>query len=227
MEMKQAVKFTFDTRFDDGQSPAPRTYAKARFSEEDLERVRAEGYATGFAAGHAEASAHAEQNVGNAMRDFAANAASLLAALDAESASIRGEATALALTVARKLAPALVASRPEAEIEAVLRDCLTHLNREPHIVLRVADTLLERLKETVDRMAHERGLAGRIILLGQTDVAEGDCIVEWADGGVVRSRAEIEQEIAETITRYAETLKGRRLSNDRLAMPETPKRNTF
>lgn len=227
MEMKQAVKFTFDTRFDEGQTPAPGSYTKVRFSAEELERARAEAYASGLAAGQAEAAARADRDLGNAMSDFASNAASLLAALDAESASIRGEAMALALTVARKLAPALVASRPETEIEAVLRDCLTHLNREPHIVLRVADTLLERLKETVDRMAHERGLAGRIILLGQSDVAEGDCVVEWADGGVVRSRAEIEREVAETIARYAETLSGRHLANDRPGKSETPKRNTF
>lgn len=225
--MKQAVKFTFDTRFDDGQPPASRSYAKVRFSEEELERARAEAYAAGFSAGHAEATALADQDFGSALRNLVSNAASLLAALDAESASIRGEAAALALAVARKLAPALVASRPEAEIESVLRDCLTHLNREPHIVLRVADTLIERLKETVDRMAHERGLAGRIILLGQGDVAEGDCIVEWADGGVVRSHADIEREVADAIARYVETLSARPLANDRLATPETPKRNIF
>lgn len=225
MEMKQAVKFTFDTRFDDGQPSAQRSYAKVRFSEEDVERARAEAYASGFSAGHAEATANGERAIGDAMRDFASNAASLLAALDAESASIRGEAAALALAVARKLAPALVASRPEAEIEAVLRDCLTHLNREPHIVLRVADTLVERLKETVDRMAHERGLAGRIILIGQDGVAEGDCVVEWADGGVVRSRADIEREVADTVARYAESLSDRTRGGDRPAGSEAPKRN--
>lgn len=223
MDMKQAVKFTFDTRFDEGQPvAAPRGYAKARFTEEDIERVRAEAYATGFAAGQAEAAARADQDLGNSMRDFAQNAASLLAALDAESASVRGEAVQLAHIAARKLAPALIASRPETEIESVLRECLAHLNREPHIVLRVADNLIERLKATVDRMAHERGLVGRIILIGQNEIAEGDCVVEWADGGVVRSREEIEKEIAETVARYAETLSGRGADN-RLAMPETLK----
>lgn len=227
MSMKQAVKFTFDTRFDDGQPSAPRTPAKVQFSEEEAERIRAEAYASGFAAGHADASARADQEIGNAMRDLVANAASFLAALDAECISIRGEATQLALAVARKLAPALIASRPEGEIEAVLRDCLVHLNREPHIVLRVADTLMERLKETVERMARERGLDGRIILIGQNDVAEGDCLVEWADGGVVRSLHELEQEIVEITTRYIETLSGRRNADQRLAMPETPKQNAL
>ncbi|MFZ2470259.1 MAG: flagellar assembly protein FliH, partial [Parvibaculum sedimenti] len=141
--------------------------------------------------------------------------------LQAGTASSRADAAALAFTAARKLAPALIAARPQAEIEAVLRDCLTHLNREPHIVLRVADTLVDRLKETVDHMALERGLSGRIILLGQSGIAEGDCVVEWADGGVVRSYADIEAEIAEIITRYAESLTGPRATDNSLAMAET------
>lgn len=220
--MKQAVRFTFDTRFDVGDTPtAAPAQVKPSFFEEDIERARAEGRAEGFAQGHAEARAQADSEMSASMESFAANAGSLLAALQAESVSIRSEAVSLAMTAAQKLAPALIATRPQAEIEAVLRDCLTHLNREPHIVLRVADALVERLKETVDRMAMERGLTGRIILLGQSDVAEGDCVVEWADGGVVRSLADIEQEMTDTVARYIATLVAPKPDLDRLAMPET------
>jgi flagellar assembly protein FliH len=227
--MKQAVRFTFDTRFDDGDQPAAPASAqvKPRFTEEDVENARAEGRTAGFAAGYAESRAQSDREITASMESFAASAASLLAALQAESAAIRGEAVELAMTAARKLAPALIATRPQTEIEAVLRDCLTHLNREPHIVLRIADGLVERLKETIDRMAMERGLSGRIILLGQADIAEGDCIVEWADGGVVRSLTDIENEMAEAVTRYIATLTGPKSDLDRLAMPETRKTNTF
>lgn len=228
MDMKQAVKFTFDRRFDDGPETVviPAVQPKAYFTAEDVERARTDGYAAGFASGEAEATMRADREIGDAMESFAANAASLLNALQAESASLRAMSTALAFTIARKLAPALIAARPEAEIESVLRDCLGHLNREPHIVLRVADALVGRLKEIVDRMAHERGLTGRIILLGQGDIAEGDCIVEWADGGVMRSRAEIEKEISEIIARYAETLATPQADNS-LAMPEASTHKTF
>lgn len=227
--MKQSVRFTFDTRFDDGDQPAASAsvQVKSRFTKEDVERARAEGHAAGFAAGHAEACAQSDREIAGSMESFAANAGSLLAALQAESAVIRGEAVTLAMTAAQKLAPALIATRPQAEIEAVLRDCLTHLNREPHIVLRIADVLVERLKGTVDHMAMERGLSGRIILLGQSDITEGDCIVEWADGGVIRSRAEIQKEMADTVARYIATLGTPKSDADRLAMPETRKTNTL
>ncbi len=153
------------------------------------------------------------------MAHLSESATRLLSALDSQIASTKREAAELAFEVARKLAPALIAIQPEKEIEAVLRDCLSHLNREPHILLRVSASLVDRMKETVDRMAMERGLTGRIILLGEPSMAEGDCVVEWPDGGVARNREEIEQEIGEIVSRHIETLKTG-ADKDSLAMPE-------
>lgn len=221
MNIKQAVKFTFDTRFDAKEPSSPTHVQEApAFTQEDLDRARSEGHSEGFSAGIYEAENRAESEIDNAMRAFSANAASLLSALQAESAVLRGEAVEFAMTAARKLAPAMIATRPQAEIEAVLRDCLTHLNREPHIVLRVADILIDRLKVIVDRMALERGLSGRIILLGHGDMAEGDCIVEWTDGGVVRSRADTENEMNDIVARYVETLGITCVDDDLPAMPD-------
>lgn len=231
MTMKQAVRFTFDTRFDSLEEPsatgAGQVKPTAKFTEGDLERARAEGHASGFLAGQADVKATSDAEITSAMELFAENSGSLLSALQAESAVLRGEAAALAMIAVRKLAPALVATRPQAEIEAVLRDCLTHLNREPHIVLRVSDQLVEQLKATVDHMAMERGLSGRIILLGQNDITEGDCVVEWADGGVVRSAADIEKELTEIVDRYIATLNAPKSDLNRLAMPETRQTNSL
>lgn len=218
-EMKQAVKFTFDTHFDEPSSRATaEAHARRQPTSADVESARSEAYAAGFAAGETEAAARADREVHVALNELASSAASLLAALDAKTKTLTAEATQLAVACARKLAPATVATRPEAEIEAVVRDCLSHLNREPHILLRVSVSLVDRLKETVDRMAMERGLTGRIILLGEPEMRNGDCVVEWADGGVVRSHDDIENEITEIVARYIETLAVR--DDAGLAMPE-------
>lgn len=206
--MKQAVKFTFDTHFGDkSRRPVTKTPSSPAFTEADVEAARREGFIAGQAQGRHDAEAEADGQLGDAMAQLSQSAASLLAALDSHIASTKREASELALEVARKLAPALIATRPEIEIEALLRDCLAHLNREPHILLRVSASLVDRMKETVDRMAMERGLTGRIILLGEPAMAEGDCVVEWADGGVARNREEIEREISEIIARHIETMK--------------------
>lgn len=220
--MKQAVKFTFDTHFGEASArPASRDNAPQGLAEADIEKIRSDAYASGYAAGEADAIARSDREVTFAMSQLAENAASLLTALSAHTASTKKEAAALALEAARKFAPALIATRPTAEIEAVLRDCLTHLNREPHILLRVSSTLVERLKEIVDHMAMERGLSGRIILLGEPSMKEGDCVVEWADGGVVRNLEEIEKEVCEIVNRYIETISAPDKNAETLAMPES------
>ncbi|MFZ2467426.1 MAG: hypothetical protein WAW54_03450, partial [Parvibaculum sedimenti] len=78
--MKQAVKFTFDTRFDTDETVSvPRVQpASPAYTAADVERARAEGYASGFVAGQAEAAARADHEIGAAMQNFATNAASLL-----------------------------------------------------------------------------------------------------------------------------------------------------
>lgn len=223
--MKQAVKFTFDTYF--GERPAAASSApevEMRVTEADVENARKLGYAEGLAAGEREAAARADESLHAAMRQLAESAGALLAALDSQTAIARKESVTAAVEIARKLAPAMIATRPETEIEAVFRDCLAHLNREPHILLRVSTPLVERLKETVDRMAMERGLSGRIILLGEPAMTEGDCVVEWADGGVVRDRAEIDAEINQIVARYIETLTPAHKDRDALAMPEPASR---
>lgn len=219
--MKQAVKFTFDTYFGDRPaSPVRVEEVTPRISDADVDAARRQGYAEGLVAGEREAATRAEESLGTAMRQLAESTGALLAALDTQLLLTRKEAVMTAMEAARKLAPALIATRPETEIEAVLRNCLTHLNREPHILLRVSLSLVDRLKETVDRMAMERGLSGRIILLGEPAMSEGDCVVEWADGGVARNRTEIENEIVAVVTRYIETLGTSGTDDNRLAMPE-------
>ena len=218
-QMKQAVKFTFDTQFD---APASRSVANKAthrsLTADDVEQARNEAYASGFAAGEAQARAHADSQIHAALNELASSAASLLAAMDIHAKSLTTEAVQLAVVCATKLAPATMAARPETEIEAVVRNCLSHLNREPHILLRVSAAIVDRLKDVVEHMAMERGLTGRIILLGEPEMSDGDCVVEWADGGVTRSREDIENEIAEIVGRYVATLSAQ--DNTKLAMTE-------
>lgn len=219
MTTSQAVKFTFDTLFG-SENIRPNSKATASHDDGALEAARAQAYRDGFAAGEKEARLQGEHALSHALDTLAVNAGGLLAALDATSAAMRAEAIDLAALIARKLAPALIATRPQTEIEAVLRDCLTHLNREPHILLRVAPQLVDSIKDAVDQMAMERGLTGRIILLSEGSMMPGDCLVEWADGGVRRDANAIEADITAIISRYIDTLAAPRHHNDKLAMAE-------
>lgn len=213
--MKQAVKFTFDTQFGEDNSDfvIARRRSSIRFSEQDLEAAHNEGYAAGVKAGREQAALESQAHIEAALSNFAASASSLLSALTTESATLRAEAAQMALTIARKLAPALIETSPRTEIEAVVKECLAHLNREPHIVLRVSEHLIGDIKERVERMALERGLADRVILIPEPAMNAGDCTVEWTDGGVTRNCAEIEAEIDMIVKRYISSLSSRKESD--------------
>ena len=225
--MKQAVKFTFDRQFDEAPAsavkPAEPRQAEAAtpsYSEADVAAARAEGYAQGFAEGEKEAAAKADGEIAATLQSLAASAASLLSALDAKIAEQESDAVKLAHETAKRLASASIGARPETEIEAVLRECLSHLNREPHILLRVAPDMVDRMKETVDRMAMERGMSDRIILLGEPGMEKGDCTVEWADGGVTRDYEAMLARIDTAIARYIETIAPKQTGAHALEMPE-------
>ena len=55
----------------------------------------------------------------------------------------------------------------------------------------------------IAQQAEARGFQGRLIVMGEPDVAPGDVRVEWADGGIVRCQADIEDALQEIVDRFA------------------------
>lgn len=112
------------------------------------------------------------------------------------------DATSLAFLVARRLCAFLIARQPLAETVALVTECLGPLRQAPHLVIRVAERDVEALKKRVDPIVHEKGFEGRLVLLGEPDIARGDCHIEWADGGILRDRKALEREIDSSIKTY-------------------------
>ena len=213
-EEKEKVKFMFDNVFRAEDAPvvvnAPRK--KHELTDEEIDAIRAEARAEGEAIGHqrgyAEAEASIEQQTAQTLAAIGEALGASFVQLEQENREVREFAARLSLLAARKLAARLIAERPQAEIEAVIEECVTHLNREPHLVLRVADGLSGLLKGYVDRLCHERGMSEQVLLIGDPEVAFGDCHVEWADGGITRSLSAIDGELTQIVDRYVQSLKG-------------------
>ena len=124
------------------------------------------------------------------------------AGLDATARRLEVEVVEVAVAVARKLAPELIAREPFAEIAALVRECFTHLVAAPHVVVRVNDALHAQARERLDEIARGRGFEGRLVVLGETEIAPGDCRIEWADGGVIRDRSAVASAIDDLVSRY-------------------------
>ena len=196
--MSARAKFMFDVDFAAGSDPARRGITPAAH-EAALAEARAKGYRDGVAAAVAEAEARAAV----ALDRIAGGLEELARSLAAVEARLEAEAVEVAVAVARKLAPELIAREPLAEIAALARGCFAQLVAAPHVVVRVSDALHAPAREQLEQTARLHGFDGRLIVLGEPDIAPGDCRIEWADGGIVRDRAATDAAIAEAVNRYA------------------------
>jgi flagellar assembly protein FliH len=193
------AKFMFDVDFAAAAGEGARRTVTVAAHEAALAEARAKAYDDGVAAARAEAEARAA-----AALDRIAGGFDMLARrLAAVEARLEAEAVEVAVAVAGKLAPELIAREPFAEIAALARDCFTHLVAAPHVVVRVSDALHAHAREQLEATARAHGFDGRLVVLAEADIAPGDCRIEWADGGIVRDRAATEAAIAEAVNRYA------------------------
>lgn len=194
----------FDEKFDDFGSGRSHAAKKTAISEEDLERAREQAFAEGRSAGVAETRAEIEAAVAKALDVIASCLTDLGAAQVAANDALHRDGVELACLVAGRLAPALVADKPLAEIEALIGDCLGHLRDEPRIVVRVGETSIEHLAPRIDGLAERCGFPGKIVLLPDERLAVGDCLVEWADGGAERSQESLVSAVDAAVARYIE-----------------------
>jgi flagellar assembly protein FliH len=192
------AKFLFDEDFATGEKPTITTVEADR-RRKDAEAV---AFRNGFAAAQAEAVAEAEKRLAAAMTQIGDTLARLGRGLDGVEARLEVEAVQVALAVARKLAPALIAMQPFAEIEALAGECFRQLVAAPHVAIKVNDAMLAGAEQRLGELARTRGFEGRLMVSADPALAPGDCRVEWSDGGINRDRAATEDAIAEVVSRY-------------------------
>lgn len=200
--MKSTRKFLFDTSFDPQPAGAPADPAATQapppepsFTQAELEAARAEGFAAGREQGLKEAQASDQQATTRAIEAVGSSLASLLAEQSNALAAHERNALAAAVTMVRKLFPRLAAGQGIGEIEQVIGQCLARLREEPRIVVRVADPLLDLLRERINDLALHAGFAGKVVLLAEESLAIDAVRVEWADGGAERNSEQIWQSI--------------------------------
>ena len=193
-----AAKFLFDEDFATGEKPTI-TMVEADRRRKDAEAV---AYRNGFAAAQAQAHAEAAQRAAAALGHIGETMERLSRGLHGVEARLEIEAVEVAVAVARKLAPELIAAQPFAEIEALATDCFRQLVSAPHITVRLPEDIYSAVKDKLEDLAQARGFQGRLAILADADLKAGDCRIEWADGGVSRDYATAEAAIAEVVTRY-------------------------
>jgi flagellar assembly protein FliH len=188
----EPVKYQFDVEFTRGGAESRAAQAAAE----------AEAFKRGQAAGEAEAHAKIERRLAAAITQTSERIGELGKKFSGLEARLEAEAVEVAVAIARKLAPALIAREPLTEIEALVVDVLAHVRSAPHVVVRVAEDLIEPAGVRLKEIAEQRGFANRLVLLPEPDLKPDEVRVEWADGGVKRDRSAVEARIDEAVANY-------------------------
>lgn len=194
------AKFTFDV--DMGRNPAKRNMLTDEKLAEMLAAAREEGRAEGHREGEQSAVAKAAQAQQRAMETLLQNTTRLLGGMDAVAKKATGDATLLGKSVAAKLAPAMIEKEPTAELDGLLAECMASLGNAPHLLIRCHQDIADALRETAESHMATSGFTGRLVVMGEPDIALGDGRIEWADGGVARDSSAIMAQIEEKIQSY-------------------------
>jgi flagellar assembly protein FliH len=199
--MAAPAKFMFDIDFSAPDKAREKAATQAEIAQQ-VAAAEARAHRDGFAAGQREAKAESDRRAALALEEINVaikNIASRFAGIEMR---METEAVDVAVAVARKLCGELIASEPLAEIIGLIRECFSHLVSTPHLVVRINDALYEGARERIEKLAKQSGFEGRLVILAEPAIANGDCKIEWADGGVVLERAAIDTKIDELVGRY-------------------------
>ncbi len=198
--MNAPAKFMFDADF----APAPKVPTTIPVAEHKtrLAEAEARGYRSGFQAAEAEMKAQTERRLAVALERAAATMQQMAQGLAQVECRLEAEAVDVAVAVARKLAPELIAREPLAEIAALVTECFRHLIAAPHVVIRIGDAIYPAARDRLEQISQQSGFQGRLVILADPELGADDCRIEWADGGIARERAAVEAAIAETVKRF-------------------------
>lgn len=194
------AKFTFD--LDLGRRQERNSVVTETAMALLLEEARREGREAGLGEGERTAIAKAAKAEAAAAEALASRVAAMAASIDDSRKQAIADGVQLSLSIARKLAGGLIAREPAAEIEALVTECMATLDGVPHLVIRCDPALAESVRDIATSKMTTSGFTGRLVVLGDPEIAIGDARIEWADGGVVRDIRKLSAEIDARIAEY-------------------------
>jgi flagellar assembly protein FliH len=197
--MKPASKYLFDDDFAGGAKPKSITMVEFERRQAD---AASQAHRKGFEAGQAQARTEINEKISKTMTRIADDMDRLHRGLAAIEARLEAEAVQVAIAVAAKLAPDLIAREPFTEISALATEAFRQLVATPQIAVHIGADIYESGKEKLEEIARTRGFEGRLTVLADDTMQPGDCRIEWADGGINRDSAATVAAIEEMVRRY-------------------------
>lgn len=200
--MAETLKFTFDTSFGTRSEGEVVDQILPVISQSEVDAARTQGFVQGREDGIAEAKAQFNDEFKTTLEKISANLGSVLSTQASNAAIAIEQAENYSLLIAQKIAKAALTQHPTHQIKVLISDCLSHINLMPHLVIRVNQSITELVQKELQPIIEQSGYDGKLVILGEEDMPLGDCMIEWADGGVAHTTQEIVEAISDKLAAY-------------------------
>jgi len=201
--MTAVRKYGFDTVFSDtGEVLRDSKGHRTIYTQAEVD----EACAAAFAQGQASEIARAEKAAADAAQALAKQMQLVVARLDSETKTLRREALALAMAAARANAGAALERFGEERALAVAQEALAHLRGAPHLLARIPEASAERLEPRLRAAAADHGMAEALVVRPDPKARPGDISLEWSEGRIGVSAAEVEDRLQSLAAELAREL---------------------
>ncbi|MCW8836852.1 MAG: FliH/SctL family protein [Rhodospirillales bacterium] len=216
--MTPVRKFLFDTEFDpfelpplpkakasgdsDGEEHAkldelqaeeapPEEEAPATFTQDDLTAARAAGFEEGRQKAATEAREATETRTSDILKRIAEALEAIMDTQAATAEATERDAIQIASSIATKMFPHLNRKHGLDEVSAVVMDVLKGLREEPKVTVRVSAPFRDAVVAAADSIINRGDFEGKISVVADDSLPEGDCRLEWGSGSAERDMRQI------------------------------------
>jgi flagellar assembly protein FliH len=185
---------------EDLRAPPDREGERRAAERDRREAAERDAFARGLAQGRADAEAEAARRTADALDRIASSAGDVLRTVDGRVEAVESEALLFFRALAERFAGRALAADPLAAVADAAAVAFRQVRDVPHLAIRLAPNLVDGADLLLRGMARERGFEGRIIVIGDDEIEPGDARIEWADGGVVRDRRDLEAAVSAVLS---------------------------
>ena len=183
------------------EPPPPPPPPAPTFSEEELSLARETAFEEGRRIGFSEGQDAGGKQIAEAVAALTDALPSLSQAQVAANDRILSDAVKLVMATMRRALPAMAEKGGFDEVSKVVAELVPHLLDEPRIIVRVAKSLVDTMRERLEQVAASTGFEGRVVVQDDERLGPGDCKVEWADGGAERDLSRLIGEMNQIVDR--------------------------
>lgn len=177
------------------------------FSEEQVEAARKEGFEQGKTDALKEASTTIENQIVDSTKAIGAQLNQLISSQSQVNNDIFRDAIKISRAITQKSFPSINAEHGILEIEQLIRHILNQILEEPRVKIQVHPTLTEHLSERLNEISAETHFEGRVHIIADEAIEQGDCRIDWSNGGAERNLDNVMLEIDAIISTNLAALK--------------------